>query len=77
MCFLQLEGQLDDAKAEAQKEKKLREHIEVHSKQLETELQNLKVRGHTIACLNFFTVRTLKLSVSQSINSNTAQLSVL
>lgn len=34
-------------KAEASKERKLREHNEVYSKQLETELENLKVRGHT------------------------------
>uniref|UniRef100_A0A8C2Z1P4 non-specific serine/threonine protein kinase n=1 Tax=Cyclopterus lumpus TaxID=8103 RepID=A0A8C2Z1P4_CYCLU len=36
--------ELDDAKAEAQKERKLREHSEVYSKQLETEMQHLKVR---------------------------------
>lgn len=39
----QLEAQLDDAKAEASKEKKLREHSEVYSKQLEVELESLKV----------------------------------
>lgn len=44
----QLEAQLDDVKAEASKERKLREHSEVYSKQLETELQSLKVRGHTL-----------------------------
>ncbi|TKS65074.1 Serine/threonine-protein kinase MRCK beta [Collichthys lucidus] len=38
----ELEAQLDDAKAEASKERKLREHSEVYSKQLETELQSLK-----------------------------------
>ncbi|KAM9339437.1 serine/threonine-protein kinase MRCK beta isoform 2-T2 [Symphorus nematophorus] len=38
----ELEAQLDDAKAEASKERKLREHSEVYSKQLETELENLK-----------------------------------
>ncbi|XP_028996608.1 serine/threonine-protein kinase MRCK beta isoform X2 [Betta splendens] len=38
----ELEAQLDDVKAEASKEKKLREHTEVYSKQLETELGNLK-----------------------------------
>ena len=43
----QLEAQLDDAKAEASKDRKLREHSEVYSKQLETELESLKVRGHT------------------------------
>lgn len=32
---------------EASKERKLREHSEVYSKQLEAELQSLKVRGHT------------------------------
>lgn len=39
----QLEAQLDDAKAEASKERKLREHSEVYSKQLETEVKSLKV----------------------------------
>lgn len=38
-----MEAQLDDAKAEASKEKKLREHSEVYSKQLEVELEGLKV----------------------------------
>lgn len=43
-CFVpQLEAQLDDAKAEASKERKLREHSEVYSKQLETEVKSLKV----------------------------------
>lgn len=46
VCVCQLEAQLDDAKAEASKEKKLKEHSEVYSKQLETELESLKVRGH-------------------------------
>uniref|UniRef100_A0A7N8Y452 non-specific serine/threonine protein kinase n=1 Tax=Mastacembelus armatus TaxID=205130 RepID=A0A7N8Y452_9TELE len=41
----ELEAQLDDARAEASKERKLREHSEVYSKQLETELQSLKVRA--------------------------------
>lgn len=42
--MFQLEAQLDEAKAEASKERKLRENSEVYSKQLETELQGLKVR---------------------------------
>lgn len=46
MFDFQLEAQLDDAKAEASKERKLREHSEVYSKQLETELESLKV-SHT------------------------------
>ncbi|KAL0963165.1 hypothetical protein UPYG_G00350570 [Umbra pygmaea] len=40
----ELEAQLEDAKAEASKERKLREHSEVYSKQLETELETLKVK---------------------------------
>ncbi|CAF87225.1 unnamed protein product, partial [Tetraodon nigroviridis] len=40
-----LEAQLDDAKAEASKERKLREHSELYSKQLETEVERLKVSG--------------------------------
>jgi len=39
----QLEAQLDEARAEASKERKLREHSEVYSKQLESELEILKV----------------------------------
>lgn len=46
MNVSQLEAQLDDTKAESSKERKLREHSEVYSKQLETELESLKVRGH-------------------------------
>uniref|UniRef100_A0A3P8YRH7 non-specific serine/threonine protein kinase n=1 Tax=Esox lucius TaxID=8010 RepID=A0A3P8YRH7_ESOLU len=41
----ELEAQLEDAKAEACKERKLREHSEVYSKQLEMELETLKVRN--------------------------------
>uniref|UniRef100_A0A3B1J6W6 non-specific serine/threonine protein kinase n=1 Tax=Astyanax mexicanus TaxID=7994 RepID=A0A3B1J6W6_ASTMX len=41
----ELEAQLEDARAEASKERKLREHSEVYSKQLEGELETLKVRG--------------------------------
>ncbi|XP_067097324.1 serine/threonine-protein kinase MRCK beta isoform X1 [Osmerus mordax] len=40
----ELEAQLEDAKAEASKERKLREHSEVYSKQLETELETLKMK---------------------------------
>ncbi|XP_041721975.2 serine/threonine-protein kinase MRCK beta-like isoform X2 [Coregonus clupeaformis] len=40
----ELEAQLEDAKAEASKERKLREHSEVYSKQLEMELETLKVK---------------------------------
>uniref|UniRef100_A0A8C8H8P1 non-specific serine/threonine protein kinase n=1 Tax=Oncorhynchus tshawytscha TaxID=74940 RepID=A0A8C8H8P1_ONCTS len=40
----ELEAQLDDAKAEASKERKLRDHSEVYSKQLEMELETLKVK---------------------------------
>ncbi|XP_031437858.1 serine/threonine-protein kinase MRCK beta isoform X3 [Clupea harengus] len=40
----ELEGQLEDAKADASKERKLREHSEVYSKQLESELESLKVK---------------------------------
>ncbi|KAJ8290356.1 hypothetical protein GJAV_G00011820 [Gymnothorax javanicus] len=40
----ELEAQLEDAKAEASKERKLREHSESYSKQLEGELQSLKVK---------------------------------
>lgn len=39
----QLEAQLDEAKAEASKERKLREHSELHSRQLEAEVESLKV----------------------------------
>lgn len=39
----QLEAQLDQAKAEASKEKKLREHSELHGQQLEAEVERLKV----------------------------------
>uniref|UniRef100_A0A6Q2Z5D4 non-specific serine/threonine protein kinase n=1 Tax=Esox lucius TaxID=8010 RepID=A0A6Q2Z5D4_ESOLU len=41
----ELEAQLEDAKAEACKERKLREHSEVYSKQLEMELETLKQQG--------------------------------
>lgn len=34
---------MDEAKAEASKERKLREHSELYSKQLETEVETLKV----------------------------------
>lgn len=40
---LQLEAQLEDAAAEASKERKLREHSENFSKQIESELEALKV----------------------------------
>ncbi|XP_071018653.1 serine/threonine-protein kinase MRCK beta-like isoform X4 [Oncorhynchus clarkii lewisi] len=40
----ELEAQLEDAKAEASKERKLRDHSEVYSKQLEMELETLKVK---------------------------------
>uniref|UniRef100_A0A8B9KTS1 non-specific serine/threonine protein kinase n=1 Tax=Astyanax mexicanus TaxID=7994 RepID=A0A8B9KTS1_ASTMX len=47
----ELESQLEDARAEASKERKLREHSEVYSKQLEGELETLKVRvtSHTFS----------------------------
>uniref|UniRef100_A0A4W5P4U4 CDC42 binding protein kinase beta n=1 Tax=Hucho hucho TaxID=62062 RepID=A0A4W5P4U4_9TELE len=41
----ELEAQLEDAKAEASKERKLRDHSEVYSKQLEMELETLKQQG--------------------------------
>lgn len=40
---LQLEARLEDALAEASKERKLREHSESFSKQLDSELEALKV----------------------------------
>ncbi|CAI5764602.1 serine/threonine-protein kinase MRCK beta isoform X6 [Podarcis lilfordi] len=40
----ELEAQLDDAAAEASKERKLREHSESFSKQLENELETLKIK---------------------------------
>ncbi|XP_066551090.1 serine/threonine-protein kinase MRCK beta isoform X3 [Amia ocellicauda] len=40
----ELEASLEDAKAEASKERKLREHSESYTKQLEGELQTLKVK---------------------------------
>ncbi|CAB1340557.1 unnamed protein product, partial [Coregonus sp. 'balchen'] len=40
----ELEAQLEDAKAEVSKQHKLREHSEVYSKQLEMELETLKVK---------------------------------
>ncbi|XP_029453856.1 serine/threonine-protein kinase MRCK beta [Rhinatrema bivittatum] len=40
----ELEAQLEDARAEASKERKLREHSELFSKQLEGELETLKVK---------------------------------
>uniref|UniRef100_A0A671PX97 non-specific serine/threonine protein kinase n=1 Tax=Sinocyclocheilus anshuiensis TaxID=1608454 RepID=A0A671PX97_9TELE len=43
----ELESQLQDARAEASKERKLREHSEVYSKQLESELETLKVKQGT------------------------------
>uniref|UniRef100_A0A8C5FL01 non-specific serine/threonine protein kinase n=1 Tax=Gadus morhua TaxID=8049 RepID=A0A8C5FL01_GADMO len=45
----ELESQLEEARAEASKEKKLREHSEVYSKQLESELEMLKVGGRSTA----------------------------
>lgn len=41
--FLQLEARLEDAVAEASRERKLREHSENFSKQVESELEALKV----------------------------------
>uniref|UniRef100_A0AAY4EIQ1 non-specific serine/threonine protein kinase n=1 Tax=Denticeps clupeoides TaxID=299321 RepID=A0AAY4EIQ1_9TELE len=41
----ELEAQLEGAKADASKERKLREHSEGYSKQLECELESLKVRA--------------------------------
>uniref|UniRef100_A0A8C7Q859 non-specific serine/threonine protein kinase n=1 Tax=Oncorhynchus mykiss TaxID=8022 RepID=A0A8C7Q859_ONCMY len=49
----ELEAQLEDAKAEASKQRKLREHSEVYSKQLEMELEILKVRGWIGRSLGF------------------------
>lgn len=43
LLLLQLEAQLEEVVAEASKERKLREHSEVFSKQLENELEALKV----------------------------------
>ncbi|XP_034169646.2 serine/threonine-protein kinase MRCK beta isoform X2 [Pangasianodon hypophthalmus] len=43
----ELEAQLEDSRAEASKERKLREHSEVYSKQLESELETLKVKQGT------------------------------
>ncbi|XP_059354883.1 serine/threonine-protein kinase MRCK beta-like isoform X4 [Carassius carassius] len=43
----ELESQLEDACAEASKERKLREHSEIYSKQLESELEKLKVKQGT------------------------------
>uniref|UniRef100_A0A672PPC8 non-specific serine/threonine protein kinase n=1 Tax=Sinocyclocheilus grahami TaxID=75366 RepID=A0A672PPC8_SINGR len=43
----ELESKLEDARAEASKERKLREHSEVYSKQLESELETLKVKQGT------------------------------
>ncbi|XP_062974151.1 serine/threonine-protein kinase MRCK beta isoform X4 [Elgaria multicarinata webbii] len=40
----ELEAQLEDAVAEASKERKLRDHSEIFSKQLENELETLKVK---------------------------------
>ncbi|XP_054828886.1 serine/threonine-protein kinase MRCK beta isoform X2 [Eublepharis macularius] len=40
----ELEAQLDDATAEASKERKLREHSEIFSKQVESELETLKLK---------------------------------
>ncbi|XP_077179865.1 serine/threonine-protein kinase MRCK beta isoform X4 [Paroedura picta] len=40
----ELEAQLDDARAEASKERKLREHSEIFSKQVESELETLKLK---------------------------------
>ncbi|KAM9551310.1 serine/threonine-protein kinase MRCK beta isoform 1-T1 [Salvelinus alpinus] len=46
----ELEAQLEDAKAEASKQHKLRKHSEVYSKQLEMELETLKVKQLGSAC---------------------------
>ncbi|KAI5619846.1 serine/threonine-protein kinase MRCK beta isoform X2 [Silurus asotus] len=43
----ELEAQLEDARAEASKERKLREHSDVYSKQLESELETLKMKQGT------------------------------
>ncbi|KAG9344876.1 hypothetical protein JZ751_010567 [Albula glossodonta] len=42
-----VESQLEDARSEASKERKLREHSETYSKQLERELETLKVKQGT------------------------------
>lgn len=47
---MQLEAQLEDAVAEASKERALREHSESFSKQVESELQALKVPPASSAC---------------------------
>lgn len=44
VLLLQLEAQLEDAVADASKERALREHSESLSKQVESELQALKVQ---------------------------------
>ncbi|KAI1897952.1 hypothetical protein AGOR_G00088590 [Albula goreensis] len=43
----EVESQLEDARSEASKERKLREHSETYSKQLERELETLKVKQGT------------------------------
>lgn len=61
-----MEAQLDEAKAEASKERKLRENSEVYSKQLETELQGLKVRGHAHSPVTLILKQTKSLVFDSS-----------
>lgn len=49
VLLLQLEAQLEDAIAEASKERTLREHSESFSKQVESELEALKVPPGSLA----------------------------
>lgn len=43
LSLSQLEARLDDSRSEASTERKLREHSQVYAKELEAELQRLKV----------------------------------
>ncbi|MGH0162327.1 UNVERIFIED_CONTAM: hypothetical protein FKN15_077936 [Acipenser sinensis] len=55
-----LEAQLEDASAEASKERKLREHSDSYAKQLESELEALKVKqGGRLAGVNLHTEQEL------------------
>ncbi|XP_058844160.1 serine/threonine-protein kinase MRCK beta-like isoform X12 [Acipenser ruthenus] len=56
----ELEAQLEDASAEASKERKLREHSDSYAKQLESELEALKVKqGGRLAGVNLHTEQEL------------------
>lgn len=57
-CVHQMEAQAEEQAAEAQKERKLRERNEQYSRQLEEELEGLKVSLQTGVCAHPYKLTT-------------------